>query len=43
MQYGVCIARKGGLTKEKTFNTWNVQKIETYFKERKSKIETLNL
>ncbi len=35
MQYGVHIGRKGGLTKEQTFNTWSADKIETYFKERK--------
>ena len=35
MYYGVCVGRKGGLTKEHTFNTWNVDKVETYFRERK--------
>ncbi len=35
MYYGVCVGRKGGLTKEQTFNTWNVEQVETYFLERK--------
>lgn len=38
MYYGVCVGRKGGLTKEKTFNTWNVNQVETYFNERKLRI-----
>lgn len=38
MYYGVCIGRKGGLTKEKTLNAWKLEKVDTYFKERKSKI-----
>lgn len=38
MYYGVCTGRKGGLTKEKTFNTWNMRDVETYFRERKLKI-----
>ena len=37
MYYGVCTGRKGGLTKEKTFNSWKVEEVETYFKERKLK------
>jgi len=35
MYYGVCVGRKGGLTKEKTFNTWNMGDVETYFRKRK--------
>lgn len=37
MYYGVCVGRKGGLTKEQTFNTWNVDEVETYFSKRKLK------
>lgn len=32
MHYGVAVARKGGLTKEMTFNALNLQEIETYLK-----------
>ncbi|MBB6004983.1 PHP domain-containing protein [Arcicella rosea] len=32
MHYGVAVARKGGLTKEMTFNALNLQEIEMYFK-----------
>jgi DNA polymerase (family X) len=36
MYYGVCAARKGGLTKELTFNTWDMDKVEWHFlKKRK--------
>ncbi len=35
MYYGVCTGRKGGLTKESTFNTWDVDEVETYFNNRK--------
>ena len=38
MYYGVCTGRKGGLTKERTFNAWNIGEVETYFRERKLKI-----
>jgi len=37
MYYGVCAGRKGGLTKEHTFNAWPLEKVKTYFEERKSK------
>ncbi len=37
MYYGLCAGRKGGLTKEKTFNTLSVQEVEAYFKERKER------
>lgn len=35
MRYGVFMGRKGGLTKEKTFNTWNLQKVDEYLADRK--------
>lgn len=38
MYYGICVGRKGGLTKEKTFNTWSLEKVEEYFNNRKAKI-----
>ncbi|WP_114778421.1 DNA polymerase/3'-5' exonuclease PolX [Botryobacter ruber] len=37
MRYGVLVGRKGGLTKEMTFNTKSVEEVEAYFKERKKK------
>lgn len=39
MKYGVLVGRKGGLTKEMTFNTKSAEEVEKYFKERKSKIK----
>jgi len=36
MYYGVCVGRKGGLTKEQTLNAWKVEQIDSYFKKRKS-------
>ena len=39
MYYGVCVGRKGGLTKEKTLNAWSLEKVDAYFKERKEKIK----
>ena len=38
MQYGVHIGRKGGLTKEQTFNAWSLEQVEDYFAKRKSRI-----
>lgn len=38
MKYGVFMGRKGGLTKEKTFNTWSLETVEKYLNERKDKI-----
>ena len=38
MYYGVCVGRKGGLTKEQTLNTMSLKAIETYFAQRKSLI-----
>lgn len=38
MYYGVCVGRKGGLTKEQILNTLNLEEISKYFEERKSKI-----
>ncbi len=35
MYYGVQVGRKGGLTKEKTFNCLGVKEVEEYFKKRK--------
>ena len=35
MYYGVCVGRKGGLTKEMTFNALGVNEVEKYFLERK--------
>lgn len=39
MQYGVYVARKGGLSAEQCFNSLNLQQISAYFVERKSKIK----
>ncbi|WP_347157854.1 DNA polymerase/3'-5' exonuclease PolX [Pontibacter chitinilyticus] len=39
MKYGVLVGRKGGLTKEMTFNTKSVEEVERYFRERKEKIK----
>ncbi|TXK37407.1 DNA polymerase/3'-5' exonuclease PolX [Pontibacter qinzhouensis] len=38
MRYGVYMGRKGGLTKEMTFNAKSVQEVEAYFRERKERI-----
>lgn len=38
MKYGVLVGRKGGLTKEKTFNTLTLQEMERYLKTRKQHI-----
>ena len=38
MKYGVFTGRKGGLTKEMTFNAWDIEKVEEYLQTRKSKI-----
>lgn len=35
MRYGVLVGRKGGLTKEMTFNAKSREEVETYFAERK--------
>ncbi len=35
MHYGVCVARKGGLTGEMTFNSLSLEKISSYFLSRK--------
>jgi DNA polymerase (family 10) len=39
MRYGVLVGRKGGLTKEMTFNTKSAEEVERYFRERKEKIK----
>jgi DNA polymerase (family X) len=36
MYYGVGVGRKGGLTKEQTFNAWPADKVSRYFAERKA-------
>ena len=38
MKYGVFTGRKGGLTKEMTFNAWDRDKVEDYLQTRKAKI-----
>ena len=38
MKYGVYVGRKGGLTKEKTFNAWSLEEVEAYLKKRKLSI-----
>ena len=38
MYYGVCVGRKGGLTKEQTFNAWPLEKVSAYFAERKARV-----
>lgn len=35
MRYGVLTGRKGGLSKEKTFNTWSLEMVEQYLLDRK--------
>lgn len=35
MKYGVYVGRKGGLTADMTFNTWSLEKVEQWFKEKK--------
>lgn len=40
MYYGVCVGRKGGLTKEKTFNALSLVEVEAHFKERKRRIQS---
>lgn len=39
MHYGIHVARKGGLTKEKCFNSLSREEITTYFANRKAKIK----
>ncbi len=39
MRYGVLVGRKGGLTKEMTFNTKSADEVAAYFKSRKEKIK----
>ena len=39
MKYGVYVGRKGGLTKDMTFNTWDLDKVESYLEDRKAKIK----
>ncbi len=37
MYYGVCVARKAGLTRNMTFNAMNLESMENYFAGRKNK------
>ncbi|MEO1051185.1 MAG: helix-hairpin-helix domain-containing protein [Bacteroidota bacterium] len=37
MYYGVCVGRKGGLTKEMTFNSLSLKEVENHFKKRNEK------
>jgi DNA polymerase (family 10) len=39
MKYGVFAGRKGGLTKQMTFNALGVDEVENYFKQRKEQIK----
>ncbi|MBX7205545.1 MAG: PHP domain-containing protein [Bacteroidia bacterium] len=38
MYYGICVARKGFLTKEMCFNAMNLEEISAYFAQRKARI-----
>jgi DNA polymerase (family 10) len=40
MKYGVMVGRKGGLTKDMTFNALSLVEIEQYFQGRKEKIKS---
>ena len=40
MYYGVCAARKGGLTKEMTFNTFSLDTVSEHFRKRKERALT---
>ncbi|MFD2246019.1 DNA polymerase/3'-5' exonuclease PolX [Pontibacter ruber] len=39
MKYGVLVGRKGGLTKEMTFNARSAEEVAQYFRKRKEKIK----
>lgn len=39
MRYGVIVGRKGGLTREMTFNAKGKEELESYFEKRKQKIK----
>lgn len=39
MKYGVYMGRKGGLTKDQTFNAWPLDRVQSYFEERKANIK----
>ena len=41
MYYGICVARKGGLIKEKTFNALNADDISVWFIKRKERALSL--
>ena len=36
MQYGIYVARKGGLSKENCLNSFNLAEIESYFKQKRA-------
>jgi DNA polymerase (family 10) len=36
MHYGVCVARKGGLTKEMTFNAMSASLVANHFKNKRA-------
>ena len=39
--YGVCVARKAGLTRDMTFNAMNTKEMDLYLSSRKSQVSTL--
>ena len=39
MHYGVCVARKGGLTRDMTFNSMSLDDIAAYFRQRKEAVK----
>jgi DNA polymerase (family 10) len=39
MYYGICVGRKGGLTKENTFNALDLKDVEKYLSNRKARIK----
>jgi DNA polymerase (family 10) len=36
MYYGVCVARKGGITPDRVINAWDLAEIEAWFNHKKS-------
>lgn len=44
MYYGVCVGRKGGLTADKTFNAFPIEKVNEYFENRRTRaMETVGI
>lgn len=39
MYYGICVARKAGLSKDRTFNALSAKEVDDYFKKRKESIK----